>query len=169
MILVFRAVKLFSILAFIGVLAFTYYDMAERSGTGQITLFFNTNLSIAESVDNTTYFLVPAIFLIVLNLLVSISKALYRRIPLKFLSIPNRSYWLENDERRHQLNTIFEVWFDTFATAVHIFIITLMLQIWQINRDLTGGSDKYILYLFAGIAILTIWSLFIAGRFFFKK
>lgn len=160
---VLRFVRNVSILIFLVVLGYAYYDMGDRKEL--ITLFFDAEQYPVEMIHKNYFFYVPASFVIVLNILLAILTKTLRGIPLRLLPIAKKEYWRKEEETRLQARDIIESWLASFAIMFNGLTAWTVMHIWRMNRTLEGTASGYILFLVIGLLTLIAWSAYLPIRF----
>lgn len=160
---VLRFIRNISMLVFLVILGYAYYDMGDRKEL--ITLFFDVEQYPVEMIHKNYFFYVPASFVIVLNILLAILTKTLRGIPLRLLPIARKDYWLKEEETRLQARDILESWMASFAIMFNGLTAWTVMHIWRINRTLEGTASGYILFLVIGLLILIAWSAYLPIRF----
>ncbi|TAF67870.1 MAG: hypothetical protein EAZ55_02295 [Cytophagales bacterium] len=168
MVRVVRFIKIISLIAFLFILSLTYYDTSDKGE--QIALYFAKAQSAdAYSIEKNMYFYANAIFVLLLNFLISMAITVLRNFPLEMLSFPQKKYWTATPQHRKELYSFLENWCNVLAIAMNIFMMLLLYHIWQINRNLQGSQESYLLYVILLIVIVSTWALFLPIRLLFKK
>jgi hypothetical protein len=146
-------------------LILAYSDLSVKDG--KVVLYYaNNDLVVATSI--LSFFYIPSIFMIVFNILVSSVVHILKGVPLKILPLPNKSFWIGDHENSLEARKILEGWLIALALWVNILLEIVVVKVWQVNRDLRGTPESYLLYTILAILLLIGWLLYPFVRFSYK-
>lgn len=161
MVKVVKMVKIASLVLFLIALVLTYSEISQQAATVVINRDIDGN--VLFSIGKEYYFLYSAGFVVILNLFVSLTVMLLYRLPLSVLKIPNREFWFADDASRKNLYETIESWLHTLAILMQIFLMTVIVKVWSVNRDV-HQTGNYGIFMYAGFALLIGWIIFIFIR-----
>ena len=166
MVKVVKMVKIASLVLFLIALMLTYYEISEQAAT--VVIHRDTEGNVIMDIHKEYYFLYAGGFVVILNLFVSLAVMLLYRIPLSVLKIPHRDFWFANEISRQNLYETIESWLHTLAILMHIFVMTFIVKIWSVNRNM-GEIGNYGIFMYAGLLLLIGWIVFIFIRLRIRK
>jgi hypothetical protein len=147
--------------AFIIILCLAYYELADS--TTAIKLYVDSNKKPLATTSADVFFYVPAIFMIVLNMLISTIVRVFKQIPIKNIKVINAEYWHADEERQEILQKILVSWIYGFALIINFFVVMLVTKTWFVNRGIGGQSWEYGVM---GISFLLILGTWLFGIFY---
>lgn len=166
MVKVIKMVKIASLVLFLISLILTYYEISDQAAT--VVTHRDSDGNVLYQIDKAYYFLFASGFVVILNLFITLAVTLLYRVPLSVLKVPNRDFWFAGEESRQNLYETIESWLHMLAVLMHIFMMTFIVKIWSVNRDInqTGG---YGIFMYAGFILLIGWLTFIFIRLRIRK
>ena len=113
--------------------------------------------------DIFMYFYMGTVGLIALSFLGPV--ALIRKIPLRFISLPNRDYWLAPDRKEATIRAISGDMY-SFHNITQIFIIALMHLVIMYNIDRKPISpDTFWMLFWAYMLYMVYWTIRLMRRY----
>lgn len=162
MLKVTRFFKNITVLAFVVVLSLAYYELTDL--TSPVVLYRDVTGKSLASTNSDVFFYGFSIFLIVLNVLISIIVRLMREIPLQKMKVPKADFWLSDKQHIEKLRDVWSVWFYGLVLLINIFIIFCVVKIWFINRGQGGQAWEWGLTLAVFVLGLLAWGGFLFYR-----
>lgn len=139
-------------------LGFGYYELSDR--TGLVTLYKDSKGNPLGLIDTDMFFYIPGIFVVVINVLISMMAKLMAMMPFEKLNIPNKDYWMEDEDHRERLNEIMISWVYVLAIIINIFCAILIIKVWFTNRNVGGQPYEYGLLSLTFLLVMLGWGVF---------
>ncbi|NJL12010.1 MAG: hypothetical protein HC913_02710 [Microscillaceae bacterium] len=159
---VVRFFKNVTILVFLLALSLSYYELSDM--TTPVLIYKSTGNIGAFSIDNHTYFYVPSIFLVLVNVLLALLVRVLRGVPLARLPIPQKAFWLSTPALRQQLREVLMTWIYSLAIIINVFLTVMLVKVWMVNRNQGGEAFEYLWFLLIFLVFFTAWLGFIIYR-----
>jgi hypothetical protein len=162
MLKVIRFVKFFTMAMFIVALAILYFEVTNDSR--MVILYTDIEKRPLLRIEPSYFFYFCAGFFILLNMLLSTTSNLLGRYPVSKLPLPNRDFWLKDQETRQNLREVLQSWMQFLGVVLNFFLAVLMTKIWLVNRMQGGQPHEYLYFVLGLIGILIVWFSFIVYR-----
>ena len=159
-----RAILFFSYVAFIFMLLFSYYQLPPLIGF----LKSGDTMSMQQFDKQDIYYIFGGFFVLFNLLIILFYRAILKIDPEK-LSIPNKNFWTQDEDSREALHKVFQVWTDSFAAIVNIFLALILLFIYFMNTIQLGSLAIYAPIVYAFMTIIALWFLVLIFRLLYKK
>ncbi len=132
-----RIIKLIWILslALLAIQAFYYYSQLPE----EIASHFDSSGQPDGFSGKTEFYILWIIILFSVNIWVSLTNLIVKQIPPEYINIPNKKYWLENEERKNRLVQILFSSLGMIFIATNILLIMVFHQI--VISNLGGEFD----------------------------
>jgi len=157
--LVIRLLKMLTWLGTLVVLLYTYYYLPDK-----IAIHYN-EIGVPDNfLSREAFFYVAAFFIILLNVLLSLIGRLLLGLPKQALMVPNRPYWLANADNQEKLMYILRNWINSLATALNVYILAMIFITLRLHTNQRVFLSDYTWMLFAGLAIIIIWIVYLPIR-----
>lgn len=119
-------------------------------------------------IDKPTFFYASGIFVVIFFTAVSLLARIIFSIPAKLFPMPNRNYWLTDQDTSNEFSEIVRDWLNSLTIIVNILASLCIYALLKINTAETAVADfRWILT--AGILFLLGWILFLPLRLLIKK
>ncbi len=162
--LLLRFLKVASLLAFIVLLFIAYSYMPP-----QVAVHFNDVGRADRYIDKAILFYVSGIFIVLFNVILSISAKFIFTVPPQLFPMPNRSYWLADKENKREFHEILRDWLNSFVIIGNGLLFLLLFALMKLNRIDDADAGQYSWILFVGLAVLLVWIFFLPVRLLIKK
>jgi hypothetical protein len=162
MLKVTRFFKNATILVFVVALGLAYYELTDL--TSPVVLYRNTIGKSLATINSDVFFYGFSIFLIVMNILISIIVKLMNQMPLQKIKVPNADFWFSDAFHISKLRDVWSVWFYTLAILINLFLIFCVVKLWLINRGQGGQLWEWGVTLLVFFMVLITWGGFIVYR-----
>lgn len=162
MLKVTRFFKNTTVLAFVVVISLAYYELTDL--TSPVVLYRDVTGKSLANTSSDVFFYGFSVFLILLNVLISIIVRLMRDMPLQKMKVPQADFWLSDKAHVEKLREVWSVWFYGLALLLNVFVIFCVVKIWFINRGQGGQVWEWGLTLAVFIIGLLAWIGFMFYR-----
>ena len=103
------------------------------------------------------------------NILLLILERLVLLIPDRLKPIPNKSFWLSNDETRQALNFTLSNWFFTFAIILNTCLLGCFYAFTKVNSNFQSSIFQYYWIFQTVTVIIILWIIYLPVRLFISK
>ena len=162
--LLIRFLKIFSLLAFVGMLLLAYYRLPNP-----VAIHFNSAGQADEYVDKSVLFYVGGIFIVLFNVLLSLAAKFIFSVPAQLFPMPKRHYWLADKESRFEFLSLVRNWINSFVFIGNTLLFVCLIILLKVNNADGAAPADYSWVLIVGLAALGIWLFFLPVRLFLKK
>lgn len=162
--LLLRFLKLLSLAAFLVVLFLVYYYLPAN-----VAIHFNEFGRPDDFVDKPTLFYITGIFVVVFYMAVSLLARLIFSVPAKLFPMPNRTYWLRDQDNQEEFHEILRDWLNSLIVIVVLWIMLCLYALLRLNTDEEPDGLQYTWVLYMGAIVLAVWILFLPLRLLVKK
>jgi hypothetical protein len=100
---------------------------------------------------------------------VSLLARLIFSVPVKLFPMPNRTYWLRDEENREEFHEILRDWLNSLVVIVVLWIILCISTLLRLNTSEEPDILQYTWILHVGTVVLVGWIIFLPLRLLFKK
>ena len=157
-ILKFISIAIFLVLLFIG-----YFYLPTN-----VAIHYNDTGRPDGYIDKPTFFYATGIFVVIFNTAVSLLARLIFSIPAKLFPMPNRNYWLTDQDTSDEFREIIRNWLNSLVIIVNLFVILCIYALLKLNTT-EVAVENYQWILTGGILFLLGWILFLPFRLLIKK
>lgn len=157
--LLLRFMKVISLAGFIILLFLAYYYLPAN-----IAIHYNDVGRPDGFIDKPTFFYVYGIFVIVFYVAVSLLARLIFSVPAKLFPMPNRTYWLRDEENREEFQEILRDWLNSLIVIVIAWVSLCLYALFQLNTRESPDVMDYTWIFIAGAVVLALWILFLPIR-----
>lgn len=162
--LLLRFLKFLSLLFFIGFLFIAYYYLPPN-----VAVHYNSSGIADYYVDKQILFYGCGVFIVIFNMALSLLSRIIYSVPAKLFSMPNRNYWLADQENQQGFQEILRDWFSSLVVLINSFLILCLYAIYSINTSSDKTIADYTWLLNIGLVILIAWIIFLPVRLLVKK
>lgn len=162
--LLLRFLKVASLIAFIILLFIAYYYMPP-----QVAVHFNDVGRADRYIDKALLFYASGIFIILFNVILSITARFVFTVPAQLFPMPNRKYWLADKENKQEFHEILRDWLNSFVIIGNGLLFLLLFVLMKLNRIDDADASEYSWILFVSLAVLLVWIFFLPVRLMIRK
>ncbi len=162
--LLIRFLKVASLIAFIVLLFVAYYYMPP-----QVAIHFNEAGRPDDYIDKAVLFYASGVFIILFNVIVSVTARFIFTVPAQLFPMPNRRYWLADRENKQEFHEIMRDWLNSFVIIGNALLFLLLYILMKLNREDNADATSYSWILFVSLAVLGIWIFFLPLRLSIRK
>ncbi len=162
MLRVTRFFKNATVLVFVVVLGLAYYELTDLSSP--VVLYRDTAGKSLSSTSSSVFFYGFSIFVITMNVLISVIVKLMQEMPFQKMRVPHADFWLSDAFHVGKLRDVWSVWFYTLALLLNLFMMFCVVKLWLINRGQGGQLWEWGVTLAAFFVVLLTWAGFIFYR-----
>ncbi len=141
--------------SFVVMLCLAYYELLGKSIP--VTLYVDANKKSLAQISVDMFFYVPAVFMVLINVLISLVVRVFKKIPIEKLKVSNADFWNEDKDRQELLQKIFVAWIYGFALLVNFFVVMLVGKTWFVNRGIGGELWEYGVMSICFLLLFSIW------------
>lgn len=163
----FLVVRLLKILSWLGALVFllySYYYLPD-----QIAIHYNEEGVPDNFLSREAFFYISAIFIILLNVFLSLIGRLLIGLPSQVLRVPNATHWLADSTNREQLMYILRNWLNSLAAVLNVYIMAMLFITLRLHTNQRVFLSDFTWILFAGIALIVAWVIYLPIRLRYSK
>jgi uncharacterized membrane protein len=122
-----------------------------------------------QQLDKSTFFYGVSLLAVVFNVLLSLLATMITSLPEKFLTTPNRAFWLENATSRKNFYEIYKDWFIALSILINVFLIVCVITALRSHQMQQFTPDSFAWLPALGGILLLAWLLFLPIRLRIKK
>jgi len=111
-------------------------------------------------------FIISSLVIIFNTMIFSSISIIFNNVPVKFISFPNKTYWLAPDRKEHSIK-IMSDWFYLFGFITNLFTIIVFHMVFMANQKTppTLNEDMFTSLLMVYFLFLIIWIVLLFRRF----
>lgn len=162
--LMLRFMKLLSLAAFMVVLFLAYYYLPSN-----VAIHYSEFGRPDAFIDKQTLFYATGIFVVVFYMAVSLLARVIFSVPAKLFPMPNRTYWLKDQDNQEEFHEILRDWLNSLVVIVVLWVILCIYALLRLNTSEEADSLNYTWVLNVGAIVLIGWILFLPLRLLIKK
>jgi hypothetical protein len=114
-------------------------------------------------------FYITGIFVVVFYVAVSLLARLIFSVPVKLFPMPNRTYWLRDQQNQEEFHEILRDWLNSLVVIVILLVILCISALMRLNTAEEPDGLHYIWIFYAGTIVMAIWILFLPLRLLVKR
>ncbi|TAE75830.1 MAG: hypothetical protein EAZ85_01495 [Bacteroidetes bacterium] len=141
--------------SFVVMLGLAYYELVDK--TTPVTLYLDANKKPLMKISVDMFFYVPAVFMVLVNVFVSMIVRIFKQIPVQRLKVANADFWNEDEDRRELLQKIFVAWIYGFAFIINFFVTMIVGKTWFVNRGIGGQLWEYGVISLCFLSLMLVW------------
>lgn len=159
-----RTILFFSYLLFIGMLLFSYYQLPQFIGI----IKSNDTMSVERFTKEEIYYTFGGFFILFNLLIILLYRALISINPEK-LQMPKKTFWTKDEDSKAAFQKVLQVWTDSFAALINVFLFMILLFIYLMNTVQLGDIQIFAPIIYAFMAIIALWFIVLIIRLLYKK
>ncbi|MCK5126896.1 MAG: DUF1648 domain-containing protein [candidate division Zixibacteria bacterium] len=140
---------LITLLLLIGQAFYFYPDLPAMMAS-----HFDSNGNPNDYSSKSSFYILWAFLIVFMNVWVLMPKVLFTKLPASMINVPNKQFWLANDERRQELAKIVGTVLQAIFSGVNVLMLYAFYYTVQINlgQKKDSGFEWQIIILLALIA-----------------
>ncbi|QHT68269.1 hypothetical protein GXP67_17290 [Rhodocytophaga rosea] len=162
--LMLRFMKFLSLAAFLITLFLAYYYLPSK-----VAIHYTEFDRPDAFIDKPTLFYATGIFVVIFYMAVSLLARLIFSVPAKLFPMPNRTYWLRDQDNQEEFREILRDWLNSLVVIVVLWVILCIYALLRLNTSEDADVSQYTWILTVGAIGLVVWILFLPLRLLVKK
>ncbi|HAR20747.1 MAG TPA: hypothetical protein DCR46_08790 [Cytophagales bacterium] len=148
-----------SLLFFVGVLLYGYYLLPDV-----VCVQFDAAGNPIDYVERKKAFYGFSGVFALFNVLLLTLEKFTLLLPNRLKPVPNKSYWLGNEETKQGLQYVLSDWFYGFSAFLNCWILVFFFLFGKINIDMHSSLLQYAWVMPTFITMLLLWILYLPIR-----
>lgn len=161
---IIRFVYYLSIVVFIALLMFSYYQLPTTVAIG-----YSQNIEMKVYQTKEWYFYVAAGVFMGFNVVILMAKSVLKRFPYSYLPVINKEFWQQDTEHKEYVAKIYDTWVNSLAICSNAMLSYIVFSLYMINVLESGTFATYVPFVWVFMGIIAIWWVVLPIRFAVKN